>query len=88
MGAPVAVANVPVVRERIAALGYSAEDCGLPLFTPEDGAELAAVLRELLADRAGAAARQRAFGEKLLGYTWKEAAAQYHSLFFGEGSGQ
>lgn len=88
MGAPVAVADVPVVRERIAALGYSAEDCGLPLFTPEDGAELAAVLRELLADRAGAAARQRAFGEKLLGYTWKEAAAQYHSLFFGEGSGQ
>lgn len=82
MKAPVAIADIPVVRERIASLGYDVENCGIPLFDPTDAEALADILDGFLRDRGSAVARQRGFAEKLLSYTWEDAADQYYKLFF------
>lgn len=81
MNVPLAVSDIDVVRERIEALGYTAENCGLCLFDPGDEEKLSEKLSEMIEDRDAAVSRQAGFAEKLLGYSWADAAKKYYKLF-------
>ena len=81
--APVIVADIPVVRERIESLGYDVESSGMLLFDPFQPEALAKEIRRALEDREGTVQRQHGFADKLMSYTWKEAIVHYYELFFG-----
>lgn len=87
MKTPVVLSDIPIVNERIRSLGFTKENCGLALFDPLDAQALADRLEEALQDRSGAVARQQAFADKLLAYTWEEACDQYYDLFFSKSPG-
>lgn len=81
MNAPLAVSYIDVVRERIEALGFTAESSGLCLFDPYDAEELSCKLSALIENREKAVSNQAAFAEKLLSYSWSDAADKYYALF-------
>lgn len=82
--APVILADIPVVKERIRSFGFQEKDTIFSVFSPEDPDALAQCLRTVLEDRPAALERQREFARRLMSYTWKEAVQQYYELFFGE----
>lgn len=82
--APIVVADIPVVRERIRSFGFKVDEADFPIFSPKDPEDLARCLRTVLEDRPAALERQREFAHRLMSYTWKEAVQQYYELFFGE----
>jgi glycosyltransferase involved in cell wall biosynthesis len=83
MGTPLVLSDIPVVRERIEFCGMSPADCGLELFDPHNPQECANCIERVLQDREGTAAKQQPFRDRFLAYSWKDAAARYHGLFFG-----
>ena len=80
--APIVVADIPVVRERIESFGYDVESSGILLFDPLNSEALAKEIRKVLDDREGTIQRQHGFADQLMSYTWKEAIVHYHKLFF------
>ena len=80
--APIVVADIPVVRERIESFGYDVESSGILLFDPLNSEALAKEIRKVLDDREGTIQRQHGFADQLMSYTWKEAVVQYYNLFF------
>ena len=80
--APIVVADIPVVRERIESFGYDVESSGILLFDPLNSEALAKEIRRVLDDREGTIQRQHGFADQLMSYTWKEAIVHYHKLFF------
>lgn len=81
MKTPVVVSDIDVVRERIGALGFTSDNCGLPLFDPCNEKQLCDKLSEALRDRKAAVSRQTRFAKKLLAYSWADAADRYYELF-------
>ena len=81
MNTPVVLSKIDVVEERIAACGFSFENCGMNLFDPLNEMELADHLEKTLLEREQTVFKQRAFAEKLLNYTWSDAAEQYYEMF-------
>lgn len=84
MNTPVVLSNIAVTLERISHLGFTENTCGLELFDPSNAEELAEKLDRVLRDRDGAVKRQQKFRDKLLSYTWDDAAKLYYQIFFGE----
>ncbi len=82
MKIPIVLSGIPIVSERIKSLGFTEEDCGLELFDPSNAEELAQKLKKVLEDREGTIKKQQAFRERLLSYTWEDAARQYYRIFF------
>lgn len=83
VGTPVVLSDIPVVRERIAFCGESAEDPGLLLFSPLDARELAEKVAYAIEHREKTLQKQRAFRDAFFRYTWEDAARSYYQLFFG-----
>lgn len=84
MNTPLAVSDIPVVRERIEFCGMSPEESGLALFNPENPLECASAIESLILDREKAIQSQRAFREAFLSYSWYDAAERYYEIFFKE----
>jgi glycosyltransferase involved in cell wall biosynthesis len=83
MDTPLALSDISIVRERIEFHGMSMENCGLQLFTPNDPLACANALEKIIRNREAALLSQRAFRDKFLSYSWKDAVAHYYRLFFG-----
>lgn len=81
MDVPLAVSYIDVVQERIEALGFTAESSGLCLFDPYNAEELSRKLAALIDDREKAVSDQKEFANKLLSYSWSDAADEYYALF-------
>lgn len=81
MSVPLAVSDIDVVRERIEALGFTAESSGLCLFDPYDADELSQKLSVIIENRERTIAEQAEFAHKLVSYSWADVADQYYALF-------
>lgn len=81
MNVPLAVSNIDVVQERIESLGFTAESCGLCLFDPFDDEELSQKLADIIDYREKTLSAQADFAQKLLSYSWSDAADKYYALF-------
>ncbi len=81
IGTPIVLTDIDIVRERISACGYTADNCGLRLFDPHNENELADRLRCVLDNRQKAVREQQPFADKLLSYTWDDAAREYYRIF-------
>lgn len=84
METPLVLSDIPVVRERIEFLGMKLEECGIKLFNPTHPKELADAIEAVLLDKASAIVSQKAFRDKLLSYSWYDAAERYYNMFFAE----
>lgn len=82
MNTPIVLSDIPIVRERIESLGFTIDNCGLETFDPYDSNELAKKLNVILKDRQSAVIKQQGFRDKLLSYTWDDAAEKYYHVFF------
>ena len=82
MNAPIIIADIPMVKERIVSLGFDVKDSGVFLFKAQDAISLSEQLRIVLANRECAVAQQARFAEELFKYTWKEAVEKYYALFW------
>jgi glycosyltransferase involved in cell wall biosynthesis len=83
MDTPIAISDIGTAVERIKICGFEKTACGFPVIPPEDENAWAAALDIILSDRERAVENQRYFKEKLLSYTWEDAAAEYYNIFFG-----
>ena len=81
MGTPIVLADIDVVEERIEACGFNLGNCGLNIFDPFNEKELADRLEKILSQREQTVSRQQPFAEKLLSYTWSDAAEKYYRIF-------
>jgi glycosyltransferase involved in cell wall biosynthesis len=83
MDTPIAISDIGTAVERIKICGFEKTACGFPVIPPEDENAWATALDIILSDRKSAVENQHAFKEKLLSYTWEDAAAEYYNIFFG-----
>ena len=84
METPTVIADIPIIQERIASLGFTRENCGLALFEALNPEDLAQRLDTVLKNRGRAVKGQMKFARRLLSYTWEKAIPQYYELFFGK----
>ncbi len=82
MRCPVALSDIPVVRERIIFHGFSVDSSGLILFDPDDPLQCAQAINTLLSNRDVVIDQQSQFRSALLAYTWADTAAAYRKIFF------
>lgn len=81
MNVPLVLADIDVVRERIEENGFTVDNCGFPIFNPYNVNELVLSLKKVLKDREIAVATQYKFAQKLLSYSWSNAAECYYKIF-------
>ena len=79
---PLVLSRIPVVVERIADLCGTEEQSGLLLFDPHDEEECAKQLEKALELEEQVIKNQAAFADKLLSYSWKDAAKKYNDIMF------
>ncbi|MDD3333890.1 MAG: glycosyltransferase [Eubacteriales bacterium] len=81
---PTVLTDIDVVEERLEGCGFTAENCGLLLFKPEDATDMAAKLCTALTAPQKVLAAQKAFSEKFFQYTWRDAAEKYYQLLIAK----
>lgn len=79
---PLVLSNIPVVKERIEFTGMTTENCGILLFDPTNAGECARSIVQAISDREKTVELQRVFRNRLLKYTWADAAEKYYNIFF------
>lgn len=77
---PLVLSEIPVVLERIGNVCEDNEACGLQLFDPCDTKDLADKIKFVLQNEKEVIRLQKEFREKLLRYTWNDAAQAYYKL--------
>ena len=80
---PVTIADTEFSIERIEFMGFSKENCGIPIFNPYNENDLADKLRYLLNNKEEAIKSQKNIKEKMLSYTWKDVANIFYNDMFG-----
>jgi glycosyltransferase involved in cell wall biosynthesis len=85
MDTPLALSDIPVVRERIEFHGMTVESSGLELFPPNDPLACADALEKIIRNREATLLAQQTFKHTFLSYSWKDAVIHYYRLFFGNG---
>ncbi|MDL2238316.1 glycosyltransferase [Christensenellaceae bacterium OttesenSCG-928-K19] len=79
---PLTLSLIPVVEERIRSLGMTAETCGLNLFDPYNEDDFASKLLCAVENGEQIVRNQQEFADKLLTYTWDDAARAYYEILF------
>lgn len=80
---PVIVSELNIIKERIEAMGYTKETCGFEMFNPSDCQELAEKIIYVLKNKERVVNGQKEFKDKILSYTWDNAATKYYEILFG-----
>jgi len=81
METPVVLPRIEETLERIEHCGFTEKSCGLKLVNPMDENEFAEVLELILSNREKVVKEQTLFKDKLLLYSWDNAAREYYNFF-------
>jgi glycosyltransferase involved in cell wall biosynthesis len=81
MNTPVVISKIPMAIERVESVGFTADNCGLAFFEPNDYIALTDQIKYIIYNRETVIMKQKKLRQSLMNYGWDEVSREYFKIF-------